>query len=292
MNGLRGRMLIKTSADHRNRQEILLLCGHHSSIERMSTFIEIFSDYGNVTVPDLPGFGGMQSFYKIGEKPTIENYADYLASFVKLMYKRKKFIVIGVSFSVPIYIRMLQKYPELQDKILYCVSLSGFVHHQDFKFNKFELFFIKIGTIILSRRFPSEIISKVFLKKSIMKSILKIDYLNRKQGKSNKDDIEQRVDLDAKLWVINDFRTSIFTYKEMFKLDLCNTTVKNRIYHLTNEGDYFFNKNIVEQHLQIIFKDFKHLNTDNDMHIPFVGANIKIVRDYIPKELFKLLKVI
>ena len=38
----------------------------------------------------LPGLGGMDSFYSIGLKPSLDNMADYVASFIKLSYKRKK----------------------------------------------------------------------------------------------------------------------------------------------------------------------------------------------------------
>ena len=122
MNGLNGRMLRLPSQNAKYKREMLLIYGHHSSIERMKGFVDILSHYGNITVPDLPGFGGMEPFYKIGEKPTIENYADYLAAFVKLRFKRKKFVLIGMSFSVPIYVRMLQKYPELVKNVDICLQ--------------------------------------------------------------------------------------------------------------------------------------------------------------------------
>lgn len=290
MNGLQGRMLRLPSKNPQSTKEILLVCGHHSSIERMDTFIDIFSEYGNVTVPDLPGFGGMQSFYKIHEDPTIDKFADYLASFIKLRYKRKKLILVGVSFSVPVYVRMLQKYPDLQNRVEYCISLSGFVHEEDFRFDNWEKKFIKIVSAVLSSRPISYFITKFLLNKTFISLFLKIDYSRKKQKFQDNEAVQKNIDLDAKLWLINDFRTSFFAYKEMFNLNLCDIRVKNKIYHLTSEADHFFYKNVVEQHMQIIFEKFESLETELKTHVPYVGADISLVRKYIPSKIYDILK--
>src|SRR5581483_6795608 len=69
MNGLQGRMLHLPAPAGRKR-EILLLYGHHSSLERWWGIAQVLNRYGAVTMPDLPGFGGMDSLYKIGRKPS------------------------------------------------------------------------------------------------------------------------------------------------------------------------------------------------------------------------------
>ncbi|HEU4609283.1 MAG TPA: hypothetical protein VFS31_14300, partial [Chitinophagaceae bacterium] len=85
INGLQGRML-RMPAKKRTNKEILLIYGHHATLERWYGLVENLSEYGNVTMPDLPGFGGMQSFKKAGRKPDIDAFADYLAAFIKLRY--------------------------------------------------------------------------------------------------------------------------------------------------------------------------------------------------------------
>ena len=88
INGLKGRML-KVPASAKMKREIIFVYGHHASLERVYGFAEFLRRYGNVLVPDLPGFGGMDSYYKIHEKPTLDNLADYLASIVKLRARRE-----------------------------------------------------------------------------------------------------------------------------------------------------------------------------------------------------------
>src|SRR5687767_2102595 len=111
MNGLRGRMLRVPTPKNKNR-EILAIYGHHALIERWWGLIQNLNEFGGVTMPDLPGFGGMDSFNKIDQKPTIDNYADYLAAFIKMRYKRQRITILGISFGFVVATRMLQRYPE------------------------------------------------------------------------------------------------------------------------------------------------------------------------------------
>lgn len=59
----------------------------------MVGLVQNFNDFGAVTMPDLPGFGGMESFHKIGKQATLDNYADYMAAFIKLRYRRKRLVL-------------------------------------------------------------------------------------------------------------------------------------------------------------------------------------------------------
>ena len=131
INGLHGRML-RVAPQNKKRREILMVYGHHASIERMIGFVEELNKYGAVTVPDLPGFGGMESFYSIGEKPSLDNLADYLAAFIKLRYKRRRITIMAMSLGFLITTKMLQKYPEIAKRVDILVSVVGFAHRDDF----------------------------------------------------------------------------------------------------------------------------------------------------------------
>ena len=116
MNGLEGRMLHMPAPKGKSR-EMLFVYGHHASLERQFGVMQVLNRYGSVTMPDLPGFGGMEPLYKIGLKPSIDNLADYLAAFVKMRYKRKKVTIIAMSLGFAITTRMLQRCPELTKKM-------------------------------------------------------------------------------------------------------------------------------------------------------------------------------
>src|SRR5579862_6532373 len=112
INGLEGRML-RLPAQKASQPEILFIYGQHSSLERWWGLALELNKLGPITMPDLPGFGGMQSLYKIGKTASVDDLADYLAAFVKLKYRNKKFVIAGMSLGFVIVTRMLQKYPEL-----------------------------------------------------------------------------------------------------------------------------------------------------------------------------------
>jgi pimeloyl-ACP methyl ester carboxylesterase len=118
----------------------------------------------------LPGFGGMDSFYSIGRKPTIDNMADYLAAFIKLRYKRKKVVIAGMSFGFIIATRMLQRYPELNKKVTLLVSIVGFAHKEDFTFSKPRYYGYLWGTRILSHKVPATFFRYVALHPFILRN--------------------------------------------------------------------------------------------------------------------------
>src|ERR1035438_5886380 len=85
MNGLQGRMLYMPANQH-NSKDILLVYDRLGSLEEWWELVRVLNRFGAVTKTDLPGFGGMESFYKIHERPTVDRLADYLAAFIKLRY--------------------------------------------------------------------------------------------------------------------------------------------------------------------------------------------------------------
>ena len=63
MNGLTGRMLRAPATRKNAKREMLLLYGHHALLERWWGLVENLQEFGAVTMPDLPGFGGMDICY-------------------------------------------------------------------------------------------------------------------------------------------------------------------------------------------------------------------------------------
>src|SRR5690242_18466376 len=162
MNGLAGRMLV-LPAPKNKQTEILFVYGQHSSLERWWGLLRYANKYGAVTAPDLPGFGGMESFHKIGKKPTLDNYADYLAAFVKLKYRKKKVIILGMSLGFVIATRMLQRYPELRKNVTMLVSLAGMTHRDDFGFPARRYWFYRSIGMVFSGWLPATFFRYAFL---------------------------------------------------------------------------------------------------------------------------------
>lgn len=289
MNGLRGRMLYAPAPKNKKR-DILLIYGHHASIERMIGLVETLNKYGAVTLPDLPGFGGMESFYKIGQKPTVDNLADYLAAFVKLRYKRKRVTIIAMSFGFVVVTRMLQKYPELAKKVNVLVSVVGFSHKADFKFPRHTLIAIKTMAFTFSRR-PIAWVTKhlILTGPNIRYAYRAVADKHSKFKDANSEEQAKRINFEVKLWQDNDIRTHMFTLRQMFQLDLCNAQVDLKLYHVGVKKDRYFDNHVVEQHLRVIYKEFENVPTKMALHAPTVVATANEAAPFIPDYLRKVI---
>lgn len=289
INSLRGRML-KAPSTSAKKREILMIYGHHSSIERMIGFAEELRRYGNVTMPDLPGFGGMDSMYSIKSKPTLDNLADYLAAFVKLRYKRKRLTIIGMSFGFLVATKMLQKYPEIAKKVDLVVSVVGFVHHEDFILPNKVRMPLRYGASLFSRKTPAWFMKTFILRAPIIRAVYnKQANSNVKLKDASEDERKKLVDFEIILWQCNDIRTYWDTTITMFKANVCDVQVSLPVHHVAAEVDRYFDNHRVEQHLGIIFEAVYVIPVKSKLHAPTVVATPKEAAHYIPTKLRRLL---
>lgn len=295
MNGLSGRML-RMPPPRGKKREIMFVYGHHSSLERWYGVALYLNKYAGVTVPDLPGFGGMEPFYKIGEKASLDNMADYLASFIKLRYKNKKFSIVGMSLGFVIITRMLQKYPELTPKIDLLLSQSGFTHKDDFRLSKFNFFVFRWSASILSHKIPAAFVQHVVFNSFFIKlgySILEPRLIDKKHSKIQDADEAQRkerIDFEIELWKINEARTYASTGVAMFTLDLTKERVNLPVYHVSVDVDRYFDEVRVEEHMRLIYKDFKSYKAKATAHAPSIIASEKEAAPFVPPQIRNILK--
>src|SRR5690606_17005732 len=125
VNGLRGRLL-HIPASGKGKKQTVLIYGIHSSHERMYSMALFLSEYGSVTMPDLPGIGGMDSFYSIGRKPTLDEYADYLYTVLKTRGLQQHVTIVAMSFGFLVVTRMLQRHEDARGWFDDIISFVGF----------------------------------------------------------------------------------------------------------------------------------------------------------------------
>ncbi len=290
MNGLSGRML-RMAPPKNKKIEILFIYGHHASLERYFGVAELINKYGGVTVPDLPGFGGMEPFYKIGEKANIDNYADYLASFVKLRFKNKKFVLAGYSLGIPIITRMLQKYPELTSRVQMIISIAGFTDKDDFAFSRKRYWIYRIATLFFSRRLPSLFYKHLILRPIYIRYIYQHMFNSKQKFKGKKaDELKRAIEMEVSLWRNNDPRTYMATALMMFTLQLPGKGyIDLPIYHAGVVNDHYFKNILVEQHMRAIYSDFHGGKIKTPTHAPSIVATAKEATFFVPKEFIRVM---
>lgn len=287
INGLEGRLLSapatkKGKAD----QEILLLYGHHALIERWFGLVENLTDYGNVTLPDLPGFGGMTSFSKIHRAASIDNYADYLAAFIKWRYKRRKLVIVGISFGFVVATRMLQKYPEIARQVKLSVALVGFMHRDDFHFSA------PVRTVFsgLSRIFATRPMAFFIRYACLNRPFLKFMYSYLPASKRRFADVEpleyaNMLTFEVVLWQANDVRSHWLTTSEFLSLDNCRQPINLPVWHVASANDHYFNNDIVKQHMLVVYSHYDVAYMDIKAHTPSVLAGKEGMAVMVPPAL-------
>ena len=271
-------------------REILIVYGHHSSLERWWGLAQSFNRYGAVTMPDLPGFGGMESLYKIGQTPTLDNMADYLAAFVKWRYKRRKVVVVGLSYGFLVATRMLQRYPELTDRVEYLVSAVGFAHSDDFIFTRNRMRWYRIA----SRTVAFRPIAFVFRYVGLNPWMLRQAYHRTFNAKKKFEGIEgaefdRMMDMEIVLWHANEVRTHMYTTYTMLTVDNCRQQINLAVWHVYAANDQYFDAHLVEQHLRVIFTDVHMAKNKGLKHAPSVVATASEASVLIPPAVRRLL---
>ncbi|HEX7963230.1 MAG TPA: alpha/beta hydrolase [Candidatus Saccharimonadales bacterium] len=291
MNGLQGRMM-SLPASGKNKREILVLYGHHALLERWWGLIQNFSTYGTVTMPDLPGFGGMDSFYKIGQKPTIDNFADYVASFIKLRYKRRRISIVGISFGFVVATRMLQRYPDLAKKVDLVVSAAGFAHYDDFTFTRRRMFLYRGIAMVLSWRLPAFLWRHVALSPWVLRKA----YARTHNAKHKFAEVaalpekfEAMMNVEIDLWHMNDVRTHFATTSQFLHLDNCKIQIHVPVWHVYTKKDQYFDSSVVEQHLRVVYDSYESAVANLENHVVSVLADKKETAPFIPHKLRRFL---
>lgn len=289
INGMSGRML-KMPALESGKREILLIYGHHASLERMEGLADLLNDYGSVTMADLPGFGGMDSFYKIGQKPTLDNLTDYLAAVIKLRYRNKRFTIIGVSFGFVIATRMLQKYPEIAKRVNLLISVVGFMNKDEFKFSKPRLIVYKSLVRVFSYHLPAAFFRNVILHPFVIRSFYSRTHNGKHKFKNlTPEQYKRAIEFEVHLWRCNDVKTHMYTGLIMVNLDNCKKQINLPVHHVMVKKDNYFDNHIVEQHMRVVFNDYTAIPIKMNNHAVSIIANKKESAPLVPPKLRNLL---
>lgn len=288
INGLDGRFIYYPSKQN-PKNNILIVYDIDSNIEKWWGLVISLSRFGNVTMMDLPGMGGMDSFYRIKKLPTIDNYGNYLAAFIKLRFRRKRLHLIGIGYGVSIITSMLNQNDDLVRKFISINSINGYTHRDDFVMTKFNKFTTLINYYLFALLPFSSLIKPFTLTNSYLreKYVLGISAKNVKEF--GIEFLEKFIyDLEKE----TDLRTRFYIYKDLLKLDLCKKqfNIPFKQINIGINNSKLANK-FVEQHFRIIYRNYSYLPSKLVRKIPLVLNDPKIALKMLPNKLRKDLKL-
>lgn len=288
INGMDGRLMRLENGNRHSKRELLLVYDINSNIEKWWGLVVALKNYANVTVVDLPGLGGMDSFYSIGLKPTLDNMADYLSSFIKLKYKRKTLSVMGIGFGFVALTRMLQRSPEIESKVDLVVCLNGYAHKDDLKFTKAKKQIRRAYSYLCSTKPISDIVRLTLFNRPFLEARYPISKMPSRRGGLSREFARQfKIDLIQ----ATDFRTRMRLNIELLKLDNCKSRINKTLWHITtSRSDPEVDQKLIEQHFRVIFDQYNHLPTKIGGSMPIVLNDQKLALKFMPAKLRRQLR--
>jgi hypothetical protein len=186
---------------------------------------------------------------------------------------------------------MLQKYSELNEKVDLLISFVGLTSKNDFGVKKRNFVFFKYGSRILSNRLLSAIGQHIVLRGPVIRLAYKsVEDKHSKLQDANSEERKKRVEFEIFLWQCNDLRTYFYSAAEMFRVDLTDIKVDQKVYNLAAASDRYLNNNMVEINMKRIFSDFEFVKSKMPNHAPTVIATAKEASPYVPGRIRQLLR--
>ncbi len=284
MNGLEGRMLRYPLNNSSN--DILFVGDLRSNIEYWWGLARALHDFATVTIPDLPGIGGMDSFYHINVRPSINNYADYLATFIKMRYKHKKFVCIGAGFGFVVITRMLQKHPDLKRNIKLLVSFGGFADHDDFVLSKRQYFLSLYATALFSRRLPSFILKFIVSREVVWRRISSRSLPGSIPSKEK----QKLIDVEVERWLSGDLRTYLVISNELAWFTNCKVPIELDVWHVGLRSSYL-NWRRVLRHMNQVFANCHYLSSSKATNNYSLLRSKKSAAVFLPTNIKRQIKL-
>jgi hypothetical protein len=195
-----------------------------------------------------------------------------------------------MSYGFIVATRMLQRFPEMVQKVDLLVSLVGFAHHDDLIFSKPRYWFYRItAQFVLLPGMPG------FFKTICLHPLVLRAFYTRTHNAKRKfeglppDVARQMTEIEIWLWRNNDVRTYMATSLSMLTLDNCARHIGLPVYHVGVKNDHFFDNHLVEQHFRIIFDDYEGMSVNMTKHAPTVIATEQDAAPFVPAKLRKIL---
>ncbi|MYB39894.1 alpha/beta hydrolase [Candidatus Saccharibacteria bacterium] len=288
IDGLRGRYWQAPALSKRaSARTLVAVYGHHSSLERNLGLAQYLRRFGRVLIPDLPGFGGMDSFYETGRLPTLDNYADYLKAFLDAeLDKDKPVVLVGFSLGFLIATRFLQRHPAYRERVSSAVSVAGFVKHDCLKFDPGRRCFYLTVANTVRTKLGAAVFRRLLLNRWVLRRFYARTYSARHKfaGRSPADR-ERFLKMEVGLWHLNDSRTWAFTAKEMLTCDLTGKRLKLPLFHLDVAGDQFLDAATNLANLKRIYNKVEVLNVESSAHAPSVIASAEEIEAIMPDDM-------
>lgn len=270
------------------KRTFVLVYGQHATIERLMPIIDSLRVFGDVYLPDNPGFGGMEPAYKIKRYPDLPFYAEHLNHFIdNYVAPDRQLTLFGISYGFQMLTQLLHDYPDLSTRVENLISFVGFASHHDFHMAKrisIPLMYMltnsgrtRLGAAMYDRILNERLIVAVY---SLTKPI------QAKFKTLPKDEARRYAKEQAWLWLVNDNRTHGVTAWDFFKRnDLTGYRLDVDTLHVGVPNDHLINNKRIVHELADMFTRFTAYELNLDNHAPLDVDTPEKVMELMPTKL-------
>lgn len=125
VNGMSGRHIKLPSKSLNSRRQIVVFGGFLSSAEKHFGLLDYLRQFGEVNYIDLPGYGGMDSLFEIGEFPMCDNYGDYIYSVLKTLKSISMPSIVCLGSSVIYVVNFMKRHPAARRWVRTVIHIEG-----------------------------------------------------------------------------------------------------------------------------------------------------------------------
>jgi pimeloyl-ACP methyl ester carboxylesterase len=266
-------------------RQILFIYGSHASIERIAGVAEYLTQFGDVTLPDLPGCGGMDSLYQIGRVASLDELGDYLVWFIdKHLPPDCPIDLIGMSLGFAVVTRMLQNHPELTTRVNILVSYVGTVDCRDLNMKPATRRGLVAATWLFERRPLAWLMRRTFCTRPVLWLVYRLGHNQKFVGR----DFRATLDMEVKLWQSNDVRTYCRTIRELFTLRDARP-INHDLIHINVGNDKYVNHHATARSMKKMFRRVRVLTSPATAHSFSVIADAGDAARLMPAELVEIL---
>ncbi len=285
--GLKGRYGHWAANNTDAKRTFVLILGQHATIERGRPIVEALQEFGDVYIADNPGFGGMESSYKVGRYPDLTFFGEHVRHFIEnYTDQNRKLTIFGISFGFQVAVEALHHYPELSERVEDVVSFVGFVSHHDFHIT----FSYSAGLIYILANIGRTWLGSEFLK-FVMKERLIVGVyqltkpIQVKFKHLKSEEAKRYAKEQAYLWVVNDIRTHGATAWDLARRsDQSAYRLDTPLLHIGVPNDHMFDNKLVVSQLQEMFPVTVSVDLQLENHAPLDVDTADSILGLLPEE--------
>jgi hypothetical protein len=199
--------------------------------------------------------------------------------------------VAAFSYGFIIFTRMLQKYPEIADRVDLLISIVGFTNQNEFSFTKKRHALYHLATSFFAHKLPAAFFRNVVLHPTILRTFYSRTHNAKvKFADLSPEEHAEMTEFEVHLWRINDVRTYMTTALSFLTFDNTKIKVNKPVWHIYVAQDNYFNNELVEQHMREVFTDYHAVLAPIEKHMPNVIAGKDEAATIFPEKILQLLK--